>query len=109
MKDAAHMFIALVTFEHDGDLHDILSPDGAGACCWMAAKTDDEGKLMPLFQSSLSKMGLKLVEVDDVTPIDSIDDVYDYDHHLAEDMMNWAVDQDLAWGTVHIYSGEGEA
>ncbi len=102
-------FVALVTFENNGDLLQILPPQCHGACGWMAADASTENQARELIHSELAQIGLRLVEVDRLTEVTSVEDAADYDSHLAANMEEWQPGKATVWGTIHTYIGEGEA
>ena len=101
-------FIALVTFERESDDAGILQPDDQGACGWMGARTSSEHDLARVFATELAELGLRLVEIDEVIEVDSLDEVAAYDEHLASNMETWQAGKRTVWGTIHCYRADGE-
>jgi hypothetical protein len=102
-------FVALVTFENDGDLLQILPPQCHGACGWMAAEASSEDQARETIHSELAQIGLRLVKVDRLTEIKSVEEAAEYDSHLATNMQEWQPGKATVWGTIHTYIGGGEA
>jgi hypothetical protein len=101
-----HDFVALVTFEHDGDQGDHLPLDCQGACGWMAIAADDAEDAAEVLNDSLSAEHLKLVGAEQFHLADSAEHVNSFDSQLAENMRNWEPGRSTVWGTIHAYIGE---
>jgi hypothetical protein len=102
------IFLALVTFEHDGDEGAHLPLDCQGACGWMVAEAANARLVVGVFRRSLAADRLKLLEVDDVQAVTDAAQVERVDEHLAENMRNWAPGCSTVWGTLHCYTQEGD-
>ncbi|HEY4116068.1 MAG TPA: hypothetical protein VGM17_18570 [Rhizomicrobium sp.] len=70
-------------------------PDGQGAreCIETALKADD----------------LRLVEIDEIREVSSIEDVKGVDEHLAQNVGALEPGKTVVWGTIHAYIADGEA
>ena len=102
-------FIALVTFENNGDVLEILPAECHGACGWMAVKAATDTQALDALRKDLAQVELRLVEVDRVTQVYSMDEIADYDDHLAMNVSKWEPGKATVWGTIHSYLAEGDA
>ena len=110
MNDASvKTFVALVTFECDGEALQILPPECHGACGWLAVEAATEEQAVESIRSELAQIGLRLVELDRITQVLSTEEAAEYDSHLAANMEEWQTGKATVWGTLHSYIGEGEA
>ena len=64
---------------------------------------------MQFLRNDLSEIGLKLIEVEDIQELPSLELAYELDNHLAYNMERWEVGKKTVWGTIHTYMAEGEA
>lgn len=97
----SRLFIAQVTFRRDGARASVLPEGAEGASGWMAAAAEHEGQLVGLFRDSLYEAGLRLLAVDDVVELASIDEAEPYDPHLAANMRSWEPGRNTVWGTLY--------
>jgi hypothetical protein len=102
-------FIALVTFENNGDILKVLPAECHGACGWMAINAASESQVLDALDKELAQIELKLVEVDRVTQVHSTEEIADYDDHLATNVADWQEDKATVWGTIHTYLADGES
>lgn len=100
------IYLALVTFEHDGDDGDRLPFRYQGACGWVAVQADEEIQAAENVGRAFSAMRLKVVELDQLQPVLSADEIIAIDPHLAENVRNLEQGQNTVWGTIHCYVGE---
>ena len=75
----------------------------------MAAKADTEERAAQSIHSELAQIGLRLVELDRMIEVTSMDEVANLDSHLAENMETWESGKKTVWGTMQTYVGDGEA
>lgn len=104
MADAEHtskLFIARVAFRRDGARGSILPPAADGATGWMGAAAEHKDQLIGLFRDSLYEAGLRLVAVDDIVELSSIEEAEPYDSHLAANMRTWEPGRNTVWGTLY--------
>jgi len=88
------IFLALVTFEHDGD------------CLPMAIDADEAEEAVEMLRKSLAADRLKLVEAERVHAVDSAQQAELLDDHLANNMREWEPGRRAVWGTIHCYIGD---
>jgi hypothetical protein len=100
---------ARVTFERSVQGQDVLPDDVQGACGWMACLAQDKDSIMDRIETALTAVGLKLRELDRVTPICSSEDLRGFDDHLAQNIENVEPGKKVVWGTIHLYRAHGEA
>jgi hypothetical protein len=103
------IFVALVTFEHDGDDGDHLPLGYQGACGWMAIDADEAEEAVEILRESLAADGLKLVEAERVHAVGGAGQVESLDDHLADNMREWEPGRRTVWGTIHCYVGDRHA
>ena len=102
-------WIALITFENDGDVLGILSPEQQGAAGWMAGRAENEDQLAERIGSALSEVGLRLVSIEDERTVGTITEIEEIDEHLADNMRNRETNEHVVWGSLHPFLAEGEA
>ena len=100
------IFLALVTFEHDGDDGKILPLDCQGACGWMAVEAHSPTEVARVMRSSLGAVRLKLIETDNVHVVRDAAEAEAHDAHLAKNMRSWQQGCSTVWGTLHCYKYE---
>ena len=103
------MFIALVTFENDGDALKLLPEGYQGACGWMAVRAISEEQASDQLRRVLREIDLKVLEIDDLLQVYSLEEIACYDEHLAANVEEWESEQTAVWGTLHVYLADGEA
>ncbi len=107
-------FIALVTFEKNGDRTKILAPEAKGASGWIGVMTNDGDEVERLLRQSLFEIGLRLVEVSKVLEIWDSGEVVEFDKHLAANIQKWQtgqkwqIGQNTVWGAIHPYYADGK-
>ena len=110
MKDGLeNTFIALVTFENDGDILKVLPAECHGACGWMAINAATETQVLDALSKEFAQIELKLVEVNRVTQVYSMEEIAGYDDHLATNVAEWQAGKATVWGTIHSYLADGES
>ena len=110
MNDALeNTYVALVTFEDGGDVLDILPAECQGACGWIAVNASNEERVLDALRKELAQIELKLVEVDRVIQVHSIEEIADYDDHLARNVGEWEDGKAWVWGTLQTYIADGES
>lgn len=102
-------WIALVTFEGDGDIQQILDEEIHGAVGWLAAIAADEEDAAECYRLVLDEIGLKTVEIDKIQIVETHDDILYWDDHLSENVANLEPGKRVVWGTIHQYYADGEA
>lgn len=102
----AMIFLALVTFEHDGDAGHHLALGYQGACGWMAVDADDAEDAIYVLRESLAADQLKLVEAERIHAIDGAHQAASLDRHLSENIGAWEPGRRTVWGTIHCYAGD---
>jgi hypothetical protein len=106
---AKRWWVALVTFERGDGEQDILEPHQQGASGWMACVGRHEADVRQMLANSLMADGLKLVEIERETPVDTAEEVAEFDEHLAENFVARDPLRPTVWGTIHCYLADGEA
>jgi len=77
-------WLALVTFERDTVIRSEYLPDHCqGACGWMACLALDAKTAMERIDCALREVGLRALEIADVSPIESFHDLQEWNSHLA--------------------------
>lgn len=100
------IYLALVTFEHDGDDGRHLSPGWQGACGWMAVEAEDETEAVDNLAQSLAAVRLKLIEAERIHAVKGAAQARLIDEHLASNMKEWEPGRSAVWGTTHGYVGD---
>lgn len=103
------IYTALVTFERTTADTAFLPSGAQGACGYMAVAAPDEDGVVDVLRNSLSAVGLRLIEIDQITERSLTNFPEDLDSHLAENVRNWEANRPTVWGTIHIYLADGEA
>jgi hypothetical protein len=103
------IFLALVTFEHDGDSGDHLALGFQGASGWMAIDADDAEDVVDVLRESLAADKLKLIEAERVHVVDGAQQAASLDDHLSDNMREWEPGRRTVWGTIHCYVGDRRA
>src|SRR5690348_14351341 len=83
------IFVALVTFEHDGDNGEHLALRYQGACGWMAVDADDAEDAVQVLRESLAAEKLKFVEAERVHVVGGAQEAASLDGHLSDNMKKW--------------------
>lgn len=100
------IFLALVTFEHDGDDGDHLPLGCQGASGWMAIDANEADEAIEGIGASLASVSLKLVSAERVHVVEGPNDVESLDDHLADNIRDWEPGRRTVWGTIHLYAGD---
>ncbi len=103
------IFLALVTFEHDGDSGDHLALGYQGACGWMAIDADDSEDAVKFLRESLAADKLKLIDAERVHVVDCAQQAASLDGHLSDNIREWEPGRRTVWGTIHCYVGDRHA
>ena len=103
-----HWWIALVTFEHAGDVLNVLSPNAHGAVGWFGGLARNEDELVDRLRASLLEIGLKLVGIEKEQIVRSIADIRDFDDDLAGNVEVFERGKYVVWGSLHAYLADGE-
>jgi hypothetical protein len=101
----AMIFLALVTFEHDGDDGSHLPLGWQGACGWMAVDACDAEEAAHVLATSLAADKLRLVEAERIHAVEGAGQAELLDEHLAENLSEWEPGRRTVWGTIHGYVG----
>lgn len=107
--NALKLFVGLVSFRRNGDLLNILPERAEGASGWQAGRAKNEDQFVLFVQTSLSEIGLEVIEVNDIQELASPEEASELDEHLGDNIRNWEPGKMTVWGTIHIYIGDGEA
>ncbi|MBK6704541.1 MAG: hypothetical protein IPL62_17750 [Caulobacteraceae bacterium] len=99
------IFLAQVTFEHDGDSGEHLALSYQGACGWMAIDADDAKDAVDVLRKSLAADKLKLVEAERIHVVGGPQQAASLDDHLSDNMREWEPGRRTVWGTIHCYVG----
>jgi len=104
-------WIALTAFEREGGLQDVIPEDCQGAVGWFAILADDEAEVSQNLRRDLADVNLRVVEIENVQPVEDAGEVAEADEHLAENMSALDLGKVTVWGTLHLYraDGSGEA
>lgn len=103
------IFLALVTFGHDGDSGEHLALGCQGACGWMAVSADDAEDAVEVLRASLAADKLELVEAERVHVVGDEQQAATLDDHLSDNMREWEPGRRTVWGTIHCYVGDRHA
>ena len=106
--ERARWWVAFVNFERGQGEQCVLEDRFQGAWGWMACLASDADEVRALLAQSLAADGLRLVELDRETPIDT-QDISEIDEHLASNVAALEPGRVSAWGTIHCYLAAGEA
>jgi hypothetical protein len=102
-------WVALVTFERGVGKQSILDAHQQGASGWMALFAQNEGDVRQVAACSLLADGLRLIEIERETPVETVEDIAEFDEHLAENFRARDPSRPGVWGTIHCYLADGEA
>ncbi|MEO1719092.1 MAG: hypothetical protein AAFR23_02565, partial [Pseudomonadota bacterium] len=62
-----------------------------------------------LIEKAAKSEGLRVVGIEDHTVVEDLEEIEEADENLAGDVLDRDEGQRLAWGTWHVYYGDGEA
>lgn len=98
-----------MTFERREEEQDVLPEWAHGACGWMVAVAPGEEAACRHIVRDVERCGLRLLEIDDVREVLTVDEVEKIDGHLAANLREIGPGEQTVWGTIRGYKGEGEA
>ena len=102
-------WVALVTFERDKTETEFLPSECQAAVGWMCCFWPDKETVGDQFEIALRAVGLRLIELQDLQPVDSVDEIENIDSHLAANIAALEPGKCVVWGTIHTYLASGEA
>lgn len=102
-KFSGNAYLVLATFEKVKASSEFLSPDAIGAVGYMAVRAINAESVEPQLRSELAEIDLTLIEVDQIRPLPSIDELNEIDEHLADNVAEWTPGRSSCWGTIHQY------
>lgn len=102
-------WLALVTFERREAHSEFLPDECQGACGWMGCLVRREGEIRKAIETALAEINLHLVEIGEHRPLNSLDELTEWDDHLAANIVALEPGKHVVWGTIHTYLADGEA
>lgn len=108
IPDDKFWWLALVQLEKAGP-QQLLADEEEGAYVWVAAIATEQADVDRLIHSAAKAEGLRVLSIEDHTVIEDLSEIEEADEHLASDVFDLSPGQRVAWGTWHVYYGEGEA
>ncbi|MEM1306212.1 MAG: hypothetical protein AAGG99_01690 [Pseudomonadota bacterium] len=108
IPDNQYWWLALVQLEKASG-QNLLSEEEEGAYVWVAAVAEEPGDVDRLIQKAAKSEGLRVVAIEDHTVVEDLDEIEEADENLVNDVLDRDDGQRLAWGTWHVYYGDGEA
>jgi hypothetical protein len=102
-------WIAMVTFERRTEDQDILDETDQGAVGWLAALARGEDEARRLLVRDIEQVGLRVLEIADVREVFTVEEIAEFDAHLAKNFWHIEAGKQTVWGTIHCYAGDGEA
>lgn len=108
IPDHQFWWLALVQLEKAKGQR-LFSDEEEGAYVWIAAVASDKQEVDRLVRRAAKREGLRVVGIEDHTVVEDLEEIEEADEHLAGDVLERDVEQRLAWGTWHVYYGDGEA
>lgn len=108
VPDDKFWWLALVQLEKGGR-QDLLSEEEEGAYVWIAAIAKEQSDVDRLVSAAAKAEQLRILGIEDHTVVEDLEEIEEVDEHLAEDVFSLSPGQRIAWGTWHVYYGEGEA
>lgn len=108
IPDDQFWWLALVQLEKKKG-QTVFSSEEEGAYVWVAAVAKDVADVDKLVRHAARTEGLRVVGIEDHTVVEDLEEIEEADEHLANDVLEGTRDQRLAWGTWHVYYGDGEA
>ena len=105
MKKFKNVWVVLATFERMLEVpNNILSSGIHRASGYMAVSAKTEWDVRTTLESELKDINLRLIETDDFCVVRSIDEVSEFDKHLAHNINNieqWKKGNEAVWGMIH--------
>jgi len=86
-----------------------IPPDCWGATGWVAVDAKDEDQVWDILKAGISYLNLKLIDIEEIQKVYTIEEVKKWDDHLASNVLNWEPGKRWVIGTVRGYYGEGIA
>ncbi|MEL6872339.1 MAG: hypothetical protein AAFO62_06030 [Pseudomonadota bacterium] len=108
IPDDKFWWLALVQLEKTAK-QKLFSEEEEGAYVWVAAVAKEKGDVDRLVQKAAKAEGLRVIAIEDHSVVEEIEEIADADEHLADDVLGHTSEAPLAWGTWHVYYGDGEA
>jgi len=105
----SQFFVCLVSYENTGKETDLIPPDCWGAVGWLAVDAESEYQLREVIKVEFDYLELKLIEINEIEKVSSIEQVNAKDSWLAKNVEDWEYGKRWVVGTLHGYYGEGEA
>ena len=99
-------FVCVVSYENTGKETDFIPPNCWGASGLVAVDADNEDELRKILKLGFEYLELKIVEIDNIETIKSLEEIEETDSHLVENIINWEPGKRWVIGTVHGYYGE---
>jgi len=75
----------------------------------MACLATAEEEVGDRIEIALGAVGLKTVEIQDVTSVQGPEEADEFDDHLAQNMENLEQTKTVVWGTIHLYRADSDA
>lgn len=108
VPDHQFWWLALVQLEKTSG-QKLFNEEEEGAYVWIAAIATDEREVDRLVRKAAKGEGLRVISVEDHTVVEDLEEIEEADENLAGDVLDRQQGQRLAWGTWHVYYGDGEA
>ena len=108
VPDDKFWWLALVQLEKNG-AQTLLAEEEEGAYVWVAAIAREKPGVDRLIMSAAEIENLRVISIEDHTVVEDLAEIEEADEHLADDVLELGPGQRDAWGTWHVYYGEGEA
>ena len=108
VPDDKFWWLALVQLEKNGP-QTLLAEEEEGAYVWVAAIAREKPDVDRLIRLAADVEHLRVIGIEDHTVIEDLGEIEEADEHLADDVLELGPGQRVAWGTWHVYYGEGEA
>lgn len=108
IPDDKFWWLALVQLEKNG-MQDLLAEEEEGAYVWVAAIATELADVDQLIRAAADAERLRVIGIEDHTVVEDLSEIEEADEHLADDVFELGPGQRVAWGTWHVYYGEGEA
>lgn len=109
VPDDKFWWLALVQLEKAGAAQQLLSEEEEGAYVWVAVIAKEQSDVDRLIHAAARAEGLRVLSIEDHIVIEDLSEIEEADEHLASDLFDLSPSQRVAWGTWHVYYGEGEA
>lgn len=91
-------------------MHSEFLPDECqGACGWMGCLVRREDEIRNAIEAALSEVNLRLIEIGEQRTLTTLDELSEWDDHLAASIIAVERGKHVVWGTIHTYLADGEA